>query len=104
MRFKPLPTTGSEWDRTCLHCLLVAGFMLLTVQVWARLALSGWVRQRMEEMLWPLPLLFGFLLVCCSLIAALQRQRVLSSMAAVVGFLSALIALLPILLHEGVRN
>ena len=104
MRFKPFPKTGSEWDLTSLRCVLVAGFMLLTVQVWARLALSGWVRQHIEEKLWPLPLLLGFLLVCCSVLAARERQRLLSLMAAVIGILSAIIALLPILLQEGVRN
>ena len=78
--------------------------MLLMVQVWARLALSGLLRQNIEEMLAPLALLLGFFLVCCSVVAAIQRRRLLSLMAAALGILSAIIALLPILLDEGIRN
>jgi len=103
MRFKPLPKTSSQWEQTFLHCALIAGFMLL-VQVWARLALSGLLRQHIEEMLWPFAFLLGFFLVCCSVVAAIQRRRLLSLMAAALGILSAIIALLPILLDEGICN
>jgi len=104
MGFKPLPKSTGDWEQTVLRSALVAGFMLLTVQLGARFALSGWVRQHIEEMLWPFPLLLGFFLVCCSVVALLQPQRLLSLMAAVIAVLSALIALLPILLHEGIRD
>ena len=104
MGFKPLPKSTGDWEQTVLRSALVAGCMLLTVQLAARLALSGWVRQHIEEMLWPFPLLLGFFLICCSVAALLQRQRLLSLMSAVVAVLSVLIALLPILLREAIRN
>lgn len=87
-----------------MRCLLIAGFILLLVQIWARTVLSGPTRQHIEEMLWPFPVLIGFLLFCCSVFAFVQRQRLLGLMAAVVGILSALIGLLPILLREGIYD
>jgi len=104
MRFKPLPKTSSEWDQTALHCVLIAGLMFLTVPVWARLALRGWVRQTIEEMLWAFAFLMGLLLICSSVLAAIQRRRLLSLMAAAIAILCVLIALLPTLLHEGIIN
>jgi hypothetical protein len=77
---------------------------VLAVQAWARLALSGWTRQHIEELLWPYPILLGVLLVVCAVIAAFQRQRRLGFIAFVIGVLSMIIALLPILLHEGIRD
>ena len=66
--------------------------------------MSGWTRQHIEELLWPYPLILGFGLVVCSVIALLQRQRLLGFMAIVIGVLSMIIALLPILLHEATRD
>lgn len=104
MRFKPLPTTTGEWEGAILRSTLVTGLLLLTVQLWARVALTGWMRQLIEEILWVPALLLGFYLVCCSVVALLRRQRLLGFMAAVVAILSALVALLPTLLHEGIIN
>jgi hypothetical protein len=104
MNFTRLPKTKSAWGQTCFHCLLIAGFWLLSVQVWARLALSGFERQDIEEMLSPLPLILGSGLVVCSVIALFRRQRLLGLMTMVIGVLSALIAFLPILLNEGIRD
>ena len=104
MRFKAFPKTGGEWDQTCLRCLLLAGCALLTVQVWARLALAGYVRQSVEEILRLAALFVAPLLVFCSVAAAVRRLRLLSLTAAVVVIVSSIIALLPILLHEGIRN
>jgi hypothetical protein len=104
MSFSPLPRTRTEWDLTCFRCLLAIGFTLLSVQIRARIALPGPRRQLVEEMLWPFPVILGFVLVCCAVMAFLQRQRLLGSAAAAVGILSAIINFLPILLREGIYD
>ena len=104
MRFNAFPKTGGEWDHTALRSVLVAGCMLLVVQAWARLALSGNLQQHIEERLWPLPFFLGFLLLFCSVAAAIRRQRLLSLTAAVVATLSVIIALLPMLFVSGMMG
>jgi len=103
MNFTPFPKTRSAWDQTCFRCYLITGILLLSVQVWARLALSGLMRQHIEETLWPLPLIFGTGLVLGSVIAMSQRRWIYGFIL-VIGVLSVLVALLPILLQEGVRD
>ena len=104
MGFKPLPETTGDWELTFLRCALVAGFTLLPVQVWARLALSGLIRQDIEEILGPFAFLLGLLLLGCSVVALLKRQRLLGLMLAVVAIISVLVALLPNLLNEAIIN
>ena len=100
----PLPKRQRGWELTCFRCLLIAGCILLFVQIWARTVLSGPTRQHVEEMLWPFPVFLGFVLLCCSVIAFVRRERLLGSIAATVGILSGLIGLLPILLREGIYD
>ncbi len=89
---------------TCFRCLLASGAVLLSVQVWARTVLPGPRRQLVEEMLWPFPVFLGLLLLCCSVLAFFQRFRWLGLLAALVGTLSTVIALLPILLREAIYD
>ena len=104
MSFASLPKTQRAWELTCLRCLLMAGFILLLVQIWARAALSGPTRQYIEEMIWPFPVFLGLVLLCCAVVAFVQRQRWLGLTSAIVGILSALIGLLPILLQAGIYD
>ena len=82
----------------------MGGFILLSVQVWARTALHGLTRQNVEEWLRPFVALFGILLACSTVVATIQRHRGLALLAALIALLSAFIVLLPILLQEGVRD
>jgi uncharacterized membrane protein YwaF len=86
--------------RSCIF----AGSVLLVVQIWARAFLVGLKRQSIEELLWPFAVFLCILLLYCSVGAFLRRQRRLGTAAAFLGIVSALIALLPVLLREGVRD
>jgi hypothetical protein len=99
-----LPETRKQWELTLMRSCLYAGFVLLLVQVWARTFLAGLKRQNIEEMLWPFAWPFVVLLLYCAVGAFLRRQRLIGAVAALVAIASALIALLPILLQEGVRD
>ena len=86
--------------RSCLY----AGFVLLLVQVWARTFFAGLKRQNIEEMLWPFAWPFVVLLLYCAVGALLRQQRLAGAIAALLAIASAMIALLPVLLREGVRD
>lgn len=102
MTFTPLPKTGRDWELTCVRSNICAGSALLIAQIWARTFLTGWMRQHIEELLWPFPLFLRALLLCCSVVAFLRRERMLGTTAALIGVVSVWIALLPFLLGEGI--
>lgn len=104
MNFASSPKTQREWQLTCLRSCLFAGSILLLVEVWARTFLAGLRRQNVEETLWPFAWIFVVLLLYCSLAAFVSRKRLLGAILAVIGILSSLTALLPILREEGVYD
>jgi hypothetical protein len=104
MNFTPSPKTQREWELACVRSCVFAGSVLLLVQIWARTFLAGLWRQNIEDLLWPFPFFLCILLLCCSVGAFLRRERMLGSIAAFVGIVTVLIGLLPILLHEGIRD
>ena len=105
MNFTPLPKTSRERELTWVRSCLVAGGVLLLVQVSTRIALSGGTRQFIEETLWPWPFFFSILLLYWSVVALFfRRERVLGVIGITVSILSALVALLPILLREPIYD
>ena len=104
MTFTPLPKTRREWELACVRSCIFAGSVLLLVQIWARTFLVGLRRQNIEELLWPVSVFLCILLLYCSVGAFLRRERMLGTTAAFIGVVSMLIALLPVLLREGVRD
>jgi hypothetical protein len=104
MNLTPLPKKEKDWQLKYMRSCLFAGSILLFVQIWVRTFLAGLRRQNSEYMLRPFAWLFVVLLLCCSVAAFLRRKRLLGSISAVVGLSSAVIALLPVLLKEGVYD
>jgi hypothetical protein len=104
MTFTPLPKTRREWELVCVRSCIFAGSVLLLPQIWARTFLAGLRRQNIEELLWPFAVLLCILLLYSSVGAFLRRECRLGAAAAFVGIVSALIALLPVLLREGVYD
>jgi hypothetical protein len=104
MSFKPLPKTTGEWQQTLLRSALLAALILLPIQLCTRLALSSGTRQSIEEILFVPALLLSFYLACSSVVAWLQRQRLLALLAVVIAIFSTLLAFLPMLLQEAIIN
>jgi hypothetical protein len=73
-------------------------------QIGVRFLLAGLRRQDIEEILSPYLLIMWLLLLFCTVDAFRHRERLLGMTAGLVGIVSGLLALLPILLREGVYD
>jgi hypothetical protein len=93
-----------QGDLTLVRCCLSAGSVVLLTQIAVRIFLAGLTRQNIEEILSPFAFFVCVLLLVSSVAAFLHRERLLGTIAALVGAVSAVIGLLPIILQEGVRD
>ena len=101
MNFTRLPKTQKQWELIFVRGCISAGFLVLLAQIGVRILLAGLRRQDIEEILCPYLFVMWLLLLFCSVRASLHGERLLGMVAGLVGILSGLIALLPILLREG---
>jgi hypothetical protein len=104
MSFTQLPTTGKQWELTFVRSCISAGLVVLLAQVFVRVFLAGLRRQDIEEILGPYLFVIWLLLLLCSVRAFRHRERLPGMMAGIIGILSGLITLLPVLLNEGVYD
>ena len=96
--------TMAKWEMALIRTALAVGIVLLAAQAWARVFLQGLIRQSVEEILAPVALLAGAYLLCCAVAAWVRGKRLLCLALALVGAASAVVALLPAILGEAVRN
>jgi hypothetical protein len=104
MNFAPLPKTRRELEMTIVRCSILAGAIVLLLQVWILFAENGPTRQYTEETLGPFTLLLSVQVLCCSIVALRRRERFLGCIGLLAGVGSALFALLPIVLQEVIYN
>jgi hypothetical protein len=104
MNFTRLPETREQWKLTFERGCVSAGFVILLAQTGVRFFLAGLRRQNIEEILSPYLLVMWLLLLFCTVDAFRHRERLLGITAGLLGIISGLIALLPILLREGVYD
>jgi hypothetical protein len=104
MNFARLPDTRKQWELTFVRGFISAGLVALLTQVAVRIFLAGLRRQDIEEILAPYLFIIWLLLLLCTVRAFHYRERLLGMMAGIIGILSGIITLLPVLLREGVYD